>query len=99
MSFTDQKQRIATEHECNNWGGRREGGKRFRCYMCGHKFEPGDKWRWVIGTKIGLINFLVCDSCDGEDVLERWKAQNDEIDKKYWWLLPKDDYHSDGTLW
>lgn len=72
MSFTDQKQRIATEKECNNWGGNTESAKRFRCYLCGHKFIVGDKWRWIYSASKGLYNFIVCEKCDGPDVLDRW---------------------------
>jgi len=87
MSFTDQKQRIATEEECKaNWGGEKN-GKRFRCYLCGHKFVVGDKWRWVYNNNPGGFgNFCVCDKCDGEDVVERWAEANKEARQRFWWF-------------
>jgi len=94
MSFTDQKARIATEKDCQaRWGG--EGpGVEFRCYICGHKFIPGDIWRWVYsagrtfqvdGKTCGLINFLVCSTCDGDDILDRWVKHSEEGYQRFWW--------------
>lgn len=72
MGFTDQKPRVATAEDVKApWSGI-EGGKRFYCYLCGHKFQVGDTWRWVYAGKEHLCNLIVCSSCDGEDVLERW---------------------------
>jgi hypothetical protein len=96
MSFTDQKRRIAVESDLKaRWGGH-PAGERFRCYMCGHKFRLGDGWRWVYaggrtfeveGKKSGLYNFMVCDSCDGDDVLDRWVKMNEEYHTKFWWAI------------
>ncbi len=88
MSFTDQKQRIATEKDCNaRWNGR-EPGKGFRCYLCGHKFEVGDKWRWVYMGPYKLLNVMVCEHCDGpnEEIAEKWQGINDEFynNPKFW---------------
>ena len=100
MSFTDQKRREATEDDCKApWGGFRD-GSRFRCYLCGHKFTVGDGFRWVYsagmkyerddGKTVGVINFMTCDTCDGDDVSERWLARNKEFSadmrNKYWAL-------------
>lgn len=102
MSFTDQKPRIATEEDLKfHWGGSSK-GERFRCYMCGHKFEIDDYWRWVFGKGVtfqndgktwGVCNVIVCKNCDGDDVLERWKKQNEEACTRYeevctrfWWF-------------
>lgn len=96
MNFTDQKPRVATEEDCKlPWGGP-PAGKRFRCYLCGHKFKVGDVWRWVYalgatfensnGKKHGVVSPIVCESCDGEDVLDRWVAMNKEALEKYWWF-------------
>ena len=82
MSFTDQKPRIATEKDINApWGGRKN---RFRCYLCGHKFKIGDIWRWVFANfgKYNCCNFLVCEKCDGEDVIDRFQ----KIKDKYSWI-------------
>lgn len=84
MSFTDQKRRVATEKHCNaNWNGGKN-GKYFRCYLCGHKFVEGDGWRWVYGDT-QTINFCTCDSCDGDDVVERFLKQEQEYKDKYWY--------------
>lgn len=91
MSFTNQKPRVATEGEIegfSKWG-------KFACYLCGHKFQPGDIWRWVYsagrtiiinGKRWGLMNFKVCASCDGEDVLDRWAAANEEVHRRFFWF-------------
>jgi len=87
--FTDQKPRVATVDDCRaRWGGV-PNGKRFRCYLCGYKFKPGDTWRWVYGNgqSPAYGNFIVCESCDGEDVLERWAAANKELLQRFWWAL------------
>lgn len=86
MAFTDQKQRVATEeHVKARWGGV-PNGERFRCYLCGHKFHVGDKWRWVCTNK--YINFMVCDACDSPDVIEKWTNANKEIEARFWWAIP-----------
>lgn len=87
MSFTDQKQRKATKADLQARWGARPQGERFRCYLCGHKFEEGDLWRWVYAGGRKLLNFLVCDACDGEDVLDRWEEANANLKKQYWWAL------------
>ena len=63
--FTNQEPRIATKEECEApWSGYRD-GSRFRCRLCGHKFQVGDQWRWVYGKEAG--NFMVCSNCDTGD--------------------------------
>jgi hypothetical protein len=90
-NFTDQKMRVATAEECSaRWGGVAD-GYLFRCYLCGHRFQAGDKWRWVYGCGNGVANFMTCDSCDGPDVLERWVARNEEAVRCFWWLMDVDD--------
>jgi hypothetical protein len=97
MSFTDQKPRKATEeHLKARWGGGHPGEK-FRCYLCGQKFQVGDVWRWVYGNnrKVidpdgktwGVCNFIVCEDCDGDDVLDRWVKRNEEAHRYFWWLM------------
>lgn len=86
MSYTDQKPRVATEKECKaSWGGS-PNGERFRCYLCGYRFTPGDIFRWVMATKILLCNVLVCEVCDGHDVLDKWKKMHEEAKEKFWWF-------------
>lgn len=73
MSFTDQKPRVATEDDIKeSWSGVKA-GKRFYCRLCGYRFQVGDVWRWVHAGNIHRLNLLVCEKCDGEDVLERWE--------------------------
>lgn len=95
--FTDGKPRIATEADCKTaWGGH-PNGARFRCYLCGHKFRPGDQWRWQYGSgrsvlapdgrTLGVMNFLVCKDCDGPDVLDRWVERNVEFMSGKFWAL------------
>ena len=82
MSFTDQKPRVATAADVTaKWGSQ------FRCYLCGHRFQVGDQWRWVWSGAAALRNCLVCARCDGDDVLERWQALNDELAQRFWWVL------------
>jgi len=73
MSFTDQKPRVATAEDIKApWSGVKN-GKRFYCMLCGYHFQVGDIWRWVSGGKKHLLNLMVCEKCDGDDVLERWE--------------------------
>ncbi len=86
MSFTDQKPHIATEVQCKmRWGGAKP-GERFRCYLCGVKFKVGDIFRWVFCGDIHLTNFLTCESCDGSNVKDKWKAANTEAAMRFWWV-------------
>ena len=82
--FRNQKPFIATEKDCcASWGGG------FWCALCGKEFKPGDTVRFVhathvtiqleSGNTVGLLNFKVCSSCDGEDVIDKWKAHNAEF--------------------
>ena len=95
--FTNQKRRVATEEECHApWGGLKNGAG-FRCYLCGHRFRPGDGWRWVYtgsrnfqtpeGKTFGVINFKTCDACDGPTVIDRWIARNIEFSSDRFWAL------------
>jgi len=97
MSFTDQKPQVATERDLKaKWGGHGPGEK-FRCYLCGYKFKVGDVWRWVYGDNRqvkdldgktwGVCNFMTCEDCDGDDVLDRWVKANEELHCRFWWTL------------
>jgi hypothetical protein len=85
----DQRPHVATQEDCQApWGGE-EGGARFRCYLCGYKFEVGDIWRFVYGNDgdgSGFGNFLTCERCDCEDIREKWKKHTQEAETKFWWL-------------
>jgi len=95
MSFTDQKRRAATAHDCHTkWGLEGDG---FRCALCGHRFKEGDGYRWIYGDArvfmssdgrtLGVRNFLTCDECDGADVLDRWVERNREFYSSRFWAL------------
>lgn len=93
MSFIDGKPRTATAEDLKSpWSG---DPKNFRCYLCGHRFEVGDVWRWVYGDcrtveidgkLYGVLNFLVCAQCDGPDVLDRWIQHIREAWSRFWWM-------------
>ena len=86
MSFMDQKPRVVTEREYpGNWGGYKD-GRRFRCYMCGHYFKIGDIFRWVCPGNRSVGNLMVCENCDGPDIVDRWVERIKELDTKFWWL-------------
>jgi hypothetical protein len=94
MSFTDGKPWIATEQDCNTtrWSGGKP-GQHFRCYMCGHKFEPGERvrWQYTSDTPNAGGNPLLCETCDTPDVIERWKAKHAEwrairTDPRWWFF-------------
>lgn len=73
MSFTDQKPHTVTEKDTKApWSGIKD-GKRFYCKLCGHQFVVGDTYRWVFASSIQRVNLLVCERCDGPDVLDKWK--------------------------
>ncbi len=74
MSFTDQKPRITTLEDLHApWEGYPD-GSHFYCKLCGYSFMEGDTWRWVFVGERSLPNLLVCQGCDGEDILEKWAA-------------------------
>ena len=87
MSFTDQKPRIATLEDTKlAWSGA-PNGKRFRCYLCNHKFQVGDIYRFVYNPK--GINIFTCVQCDGDDVLERFQTLYNDVKKiieTYFWI-------------
>jgi hypothetical protein len=89
--FTNQKQRVATEHDVNARWNFGKPGERFRCYLCGKKFIVGDLWRWVCTSGLGVINLMTCDSCDGPDVKERFVAANVELRERFWWAINRGD--------
>ena len=91
MSFTDQKPFIATKRDCGlRWSGG-ENGRNFRCYLCGHKFIPGDVVRWVFTNHVKEVggNPLVCEVCNdtNEKVIEKWKKLIEDFrSDKFWWF-------------
>lgn len=97
MSFTDGKARIATAEDCKRDWGCAKNGANFRCYLCGHKFIPGDTWRFQYtggdgftdekGKKWGVTNFMTCDKCDGPDVISRWVERVKEFYSSKFWAV------------
>lgn len=72
-TWQNQQPQVATEADCRGSWAMGRNGSRFRCQLCGHKFVPGETWRWVYcndGSCPGG-NFLVCAPCDGPDVKDR----------------------------
>lgn len=90
MSFIDGKPQTVSEIDLKaDWGGRSHKKFPFRCYMCGHKFQLGEYWRFIFTNDIAGAggNPIVCHSCDGDDVRERWKKLCDEFNgDKFWWF-------------
>ena len=92
MSFLNGKPWIATEKHCNNWGGSGRGnkGKRFRCYICGYRFKPGDKVRcqYTNDTPEAWGNPLVCEKCDGtkEEIVAKMKAKYKSAKSDMWYF-------------
>lgn len=85
-SFTNQRQRMANEHDLKaRWNGGKPGEK-FRCYLCGHKIKYGELWRWVYGRG-KTINFMVCNKCDGPNLFDRWLEHHDYCKNSMWWAL------------
>lgn len=90
MSFTDGKPWVVTDKDCRaKWGGA-DNGKRFRCYLCGHKFVPGDvaRWQYTNDTPDAGGNPMVCKDCDGtkDEIVEKWKAMHAEANRRMWWF-------------
>lgn len=87
MSFVEGKPMVATREHCNTRWMRDK--KNFRCGMCGCNFKEGDVFRWIYTNNLPGYsgNPLVCEKCDGPDVIERWKKLVDEFNSsKYWYL-------------
>ena len=94
--IASEKPFVVSEGHVNvRWGGypTTSPQSRFRCFLCGHAFTIGDTARVVLcsmppGRSIGLAcgNQFVCGACDGEDVLHRIKAHEDEGRKRFWWM-------------
>lgn len=92
-SFTNMMPRIATKEDCNaNWGGGKP-GEYFRCGFCGHKFKPGDYWRWQFTNDIPTApgNPLVCQKCDGtsHEVRKKWAEKWEAYMSDEWWWFRK----------
>jgi hypothetical protein len=94
--FTDGKPFVATEADCRaHWGGGRN-GVWFRCYLCGHKFKPGDVVRWQYTNDVQGAggNPMVCQKCDGtkDEIVAKWKAMWDDANGRMWWFSRTEEY-------
>ena len=91
MSFTDGNPWVATEDDYHaNWMGG-EDGKHFRCALCGHRFKPGDRVRWVhTNAAPGPANGnpLVCEGCDGtrKEIITKLENLYEEMTTRMWWF-------------
>jgi len=80
MSFTDQKPRIVKDEDLTSpWAGHTD-GSHFYCGLCGHSFTIGDQWRWVYAGKMALPNFMICETCDGDNIVSKWETLHNEWD-------------------
>ena len=95
-AWLDGKPQVATEADLQARWSFGKPGENFRCYLCGHKFRVGDIWRFVYSGGVGLMNFTVCETCDGPDVLERWKAHNEDLKRRFWWALRREGWTHSG---
>ncbi len=94
MGFTDQNPWVATEEDCKRpWSGGKN-GLRFRCFLCGHRFKPGDRVRWQYTNDIpgASGNPMVCESCDGtkEEIVLKVKLMYAEAKGRMWWFMDRD---------
>lgn len=81
---------VSEGHVAVRWGGYPTSSprNRFRCFLCGHCFTVGDTARLMRGTLLGIArdNCFVCSTCDGDDIIERCKAHQDEGRRRFWWM-------------
>lgn len=90
MSFTNGLPWTATAEDCQRpWSGGIK-GSRFRCYLCGHKFTPGDRVRWQYTNDVPGAggNPFVCHDCDGtkDEIVAKWKAMYRDAHNRMWWF-------------
>jgi len=87
--FTDQKPWVVTRADTlKSWRG---SPGHFRCGLCGHRFVEGDVARWQYTNDLSGYggNPLVCQTCDGPDVVERWKQHVDEFKHDKYWMFKR----------
>lgn len=68
------KRWIVTSEQANSrWGSSRRDKTGPRCGMCGRYVKEGEGCRFIYmnGGQGPGGNFTVCDSCDGEDIVQR----------------------------
>ena len=95
-AWLDGTPQVATEADLRARWSFGKPGEHFRCHLCGYKFRVGDVWRFVYSGGVGLLNFMVCEKCDGPDVLDRWKAHNEDLKRRFWWALRREGWTHGG---
>ena len=90
-SFTNRKPFVVTDDDITKpWSGGKD-GKYFRCYLCGHKFEPGDvaRWEYTNDTPGAGGNPMVCQKCDGprDEVISKWRALHADFKNPRFWSM------------
>jgi hypothetical protein len=89
--FTDQQPFTVTEADLKaHWAGGKP-GQFFRCYLCGYRFQLGDRCRWQYTNDIkgASGNPLVCAECDTspEAVIAEWVRMHAiYASDKFWWF-------------
>lgn len=94
MSVFDDNPHTVTEDDMHlHWAGERD-ARAFRCYLCGHRFAPGDECTWYLMSNI--LNPIVCvtkiidgervQGCDGPDVCDRWRAHYEDGMLRFHWM-------------
>lgn len=82
---------VTEQHMKLPWSG---SPKNFRCYLCGHRFQLGERFRMVFVER-GPSNVLACADCDGPDaeVQERWEALARRWEERrgiFWWFIKQE---------
>jgi hypothetical protein len=83
MSFTDQKRFVITEEFFKT--ALRVNRNNIVCTLCNRDMIIGEGLRWVYANGIkpegvhSFGNFFVCDTCDGEDVVEFYQKACDLV--------------------
>jgi hypothetical protein len=68
----------------SRWSGFND-ARMFRCHLCGKRFAEGDIFA-IIFAPSPAGNALICERCDGPDVVERWLQRVRHIQAEAWWL-------------
>jgi hypothetical protein len=66
------------------WSGFRD-ARMFRCHLCGKRFAEGDIYAAIYAPS-PAGNAVICERCDGPDVVERWLQRVRHIQAEAWWL-------------
>lgn len=79
---------LATE---NSWKARwhhQDSGWGFRCQLCGHRFQVGEEYIFLITTnEFGLPNPMICSSCDTPEAPRKYLELQIELYDRFWWAV------------